>query len=67
MSGGYAEIFVDTVIRETTNALLCEIGDRQVWIPRSQICFEESDIYEEGDGNGVVVIPEWLAIEKELI
>ena len=33
-------------------------GDREVWLPKSQI---------EINGDGTVTMPEWLAQEKELI
>lgn len=60
------EIYVDLIIKETTDAILCEIGSEQVWIPKSQLG-EESDVREAGDGNGVISIPVWLAEKKELV
>ena len=66
------EIYVDIVIKETQRgsekhgAILCEIGDQQVWIPKSALD-AASDVRLVGDGNGVIVIPEKLAIEKELV
>jgi hypothetical protein len=49
-------------------ALLCKGADFEVWVPKSQLC-QESEIFaesEEGDA-GTLVIPEWLAIDKDLV
>jgi len=54
------------VIKETSDALLCIINDEEVWIPKSQIDSEESQILSDGD-TGTLVITEWLATEKGLI
>lgn len=51
-------------LEETRLALLCEFGDRKEWIPKSQID-EDSEVYSKDD-EGVLIIPEWLAIEKGL-
>lgn len=57
------------VVRETEKALLCAFelknGRQELWIPKSQI-HDDSEVYEE-DTEGVLVIPEWLAIEKGLV
>ena len=47
---------------ETERAVRFFDGDRTVWLPKSQI-----EISEEGDGTVTVSMPEWLAIEKELV
>lgn len=52
-------------VRETERAICVTDGDSQFWLPKSQL---ES----EWDGAEVgeiveVAIPEWLAIEKEMI
>ena len=66
------EIYVDMVLKETQvgsekhGAILCEIDDRQEWIPKS-VLDDASEVRRPGDGNGVIVIPEKLAIEKELV
>lgn len=52
-------------VRETENALLCNIGGEEVWIPKSQI-HDDSEVFEEGH-SGTLVIPEWLATEKKLV
>ena len=54
-----------TALRETEMALLCEIDGKQVWIPKSQI-HEDSEVYKMGT-EGELVIPQWLAEEKELV
>jgi len=45
---------------ETDRAKLFYIDGSKVWIPKSQIIDEDSD-------ESTVTIPEWLAIEKELV
>ena len=47
---------------ETDSAYLISDGTREAWIPKSQIASEEEDA-----GVLVLNIPEWLAMEKELI
>ena len=51
--------------QESDAALLVLIDGNEVWIPKSQLS-DESEIQEKGD-KGLLVIPEWLAIEKELV
>jgi hypothetical protein len=52
----YDEILLDD---PQYKAILFKIGDDEVWIPRQ---------YAEVDaGEKVVTIPEWLAIQKELV
>lgn len=46
------------VRRETSKAWLVTDGDVEVWLPKSQC---------ELNGDGTFTMPEWLAIEKELI
>lgn len=55
---------VEEVTAETDAAILCLIDGDEVWIPRSQIG-GESDVNEEGD-SGSLIIPKWLAEDKEL-
>ena len=42
-------------------AILFYDGEREVWLPKSQI--EDMEL-EEGSANIIVTIPEWLAEEK---
>ena len=52
-----------TFKHETKAAWLVNDGDRDIWLPKSQC---EVDI--AGDNTTcIVTLPEWLAIEKELI
>lgn len=44
---------------ETDNAWLVDIDGDEVWVPKSQCEYDAS--------SQVLEIPEWLAIEKELI
>lgn len=52
-------------IKETAAALLCLIGDDEVWMPKSQVD-DDSEVASEGD-EGVLVITEWIAIQKGLL
>lgn len=52
------EVFYDEVVRETDLARLYQIGDVQVWLPKSQVVETEPFVIE---------IPHWLAYEKGLI
>jgi hypothetical protein len=55
------------VIREKADAFLVSDGDREVWLPKSQIGNADAI---EGFGpaeNVTFVLPEWLATEKGLI
>ena len=56
------------ILRATDLALHCKIDGEKVWIPKSQILDGSNfgDDSEEGD-EGELIIPEWLAIEKELV
>ena len=56
------------VLRATELALHFELEGEKVWIPKSQILDGSNfgDDSEEGD-SGELIIPEWLAIEKELV
>lgn len=56
------------VIHATELAILCEIDDEEVWIPKSRIEDSDFDVKRARPGNhGFIEIPEWLAIEKELV
>jgi hypothetical protein len=70
MSGNEPVEIDDVIVEHTTAAaLLCDFGDGDKhWIPRSQI-LEDSEIEKKahkGD-EGTLVIPQWLAEEKELV
>lgn len=53
------------VVRETGNALLCDINGEEMWIPKSQIS-DDSEIWE-GEQEGTLVISAWIARQKGLI
>lgn len=63
-----AEVFVE-ILADTENAILVQ-RDPDIWIPRSQIDPDESELDREacGEGDkGNIVIPEWLAMNEGLI
>jgi hypothetical protein len=64
---GYDPVEIDdvTVERETAAAILCLIDGEGVWIPKSQI-HDDSEVWKSGT-EGKLVIPIWLAEEKELV
>lgn len=47
---------------ETEKAVRVDAGDKEVWLPMSQL-----EDWPEIGCDGVVIMPEWLAKEKELI
>ena len=49
---------------ETVAALLLSDGTTKAWIPKSQL---EDDPEQLNNGLVRVVIPEWLAVKKELV
>lgn len=53
------EISFDELKYETDAAFLVVIDDEKVWLPKSQVELHET--------SGIVAMPEWLAIEKDLI
>ena len=51
------------VIHTTDRAVLVDDGDRRVWLPLAQV-----ELGPIGPRRGATVtMPEWLAIEKELV
>lgn len=55
-----------TIKYQTEKAILVDCGEGEIWLLKSQICnFEDIDC--ENKDVQTIVIPEWLAIEKELI
>jgi hypothetical protein len=67
-----------TCLRQTDKALLIRVpampelekrlghGDKEFWIPKSQLHSTENEVSKVGD-MGFLVIPEWLAKEKRLL
>lgn len=52
---------------ETDEAVLVTVypQDKQVWIPKSQI-LDDSEVFEKST-DGTLLIPRWLAEDKELV
>lgn len=50
------------VRHDTELAVLIFDGEREVWLPKSQV-----EIVHESDGSTVATMPEWMAIKKGLI
>ena len=55
-----------TTERTTPKALLLKIDGKTCWIPRSQI-HDDSEVYDEHNCEGKLVIPQWLAEENGLV
>lgn len=51
-------------LRETTEAILCSIDGKEIWIPKSQV-LDDSEVYKKDD-EGTLIITEWIATEKGL-
>lgn len=51
--------------RETDKAILCDFGDKECWIPLSQVD-DDSEIWQAGE-EGTIIVSEWIAKEKGLI
>ena len=61
---GYCYVEGEIKVRpESGLAILFSDGDKEVWLPISQI----EDEQENEDGTVTLLIPEWLAEEKGLI
>lgn len=55
------EVYVE-IKRETELAVLVSDGVSEFWLPKSQI-----EIEHRKDGHAEITLPEWLAIDKEII
>jgi len=62
------EITVEILI-QTPDAVFVSDGNREEWIPKSLITNPEWNDWEEIEaGNTIAIqIPEWVAVEKELV
>jgi len=47
---------------ETKAAYLINDGDKDIWIPKSQC-----ELHFEPNKSAILTLPEWLALDKELI
>jgi hypothetical protein len=55
-------------IHQTNQAILVEIGEDEVWLPKSAIEFDEEELEGAKRGNTLnISIPERLATDKQLI
>jgi len=52
-------------LRETGDAVLCDIEGEEIWIPKSQI-HDDSEIWKSGQ-DGALVITRWIARKKGLV
>jgi hypothetical protein len=50
------------VVRSTTPALLCAIGDKRVWLPREHI---RGRLWSRGD-RGTLFVRRWVALDRRL-
>ena len=62
MSDDFVDIDIDELVKETDEAILIRIEDEETWLPKSQC----EDWPDEGEA-GVVIMKEWIAIEKDLV
>ena len=53
-----------TCVAESDRSILVEIGDEQVWLPKSQVD-EDSEVFKKDD-EGRLVVTKWIAQEREL-
>lgn len=56
----YAEIDYDAMVNSTSDAILFDIGDREIWIPLGVI-------HEHDEDERIVTIQEWFAFREGLI
>jgi hypothetical protein len=53
------EIEYDDIEHETDRAIMFNIDNRLVWLPKSEITFDRDEM--------TIELPEWLATEKGLV
>ena len=61
------EITIDQVLVETKAAYLCRVDVEQIWLPKSQIIDGMETMDTNTTDSCTISIPEWLAIEKDLV
>jgi len=61
MDKNLIEIYVE-IKRESELAVLCTDGTNDFWLPKSQI-----EIKYIKDSDAEITLPEWLAVDKEII
>jgi hypothetical protein len=57
---------VETVEAESEKAILVEIEDEKVWVPKSQI-HDDSEVYSKKSGAGELIVTRWWAEKKGLV
>jgi hypothetical protein len=58
--------FDDVVcLSQTKMAIKVLVDGEEYWIPKSQVN-EDSEVYQKGD-EGKLIVPRWLAEEKEMV
>jgi hypothetical protein len=60
----HVELYVITKA-QTDKALLCDFGDKEVWVPQSQI-HDNSDVWQVGD-KGDLMVSVWWATKAGVI
>jgi hypothetical protein len=63
----YIELEVLEIKAETEKALLFQLEDSQVWVPKSQIPKDDVEQYVVGDLDLTVLVSEWFASKEGLI
>lgn len=58
------ESFYAVCIAANYRAILVEIDDQKIWVPRSQL--DVGNDWEEGD-EGTIEVPQWLAENEGLV
>lgn len=58
--GEYADIDYDEVVYSSSEAILFDVGERHIWIPRIVI-------HEHDEDERTVTIEEWFAFREGLI
>ena len=63
------EVEYENVEQETNQAILFQFSSGKCWIAKSQIKDKQEYAYDSETGKqpGYIEIPEWVAIEKELV
>jgi len=62
--------FQVTIEHVTDLAILINYEGNEIWLPESQIEYNEAELQKALDSNKILIsieVPEWLAYEKEMI
>ena len=58
------DITIDSIVRKTDKAILAKIGDEEIWLPKSQITYNQN---QDPDTPQEIGMSEWIAEQKGLI